>query len=71
MTLDEALDMLMRGETTEQYKKRKARIRRLANERDELMDAIQVLSEEPVDHEKVAKKSKRLEKVLQMIEELK
>lgn len=67
MRLDQAIDAIMRGETSEQYKKRQARLRRLANERDDLMDAIEVLGDDP----RAEKKKARLEKVLKMIEELK
>ena len=67
MTIDQAIEMIMRGETPEQYKKRMAKIRRLANERDALEDAIDVLGDDP----KAEKKRERLEKVLQMIDELK
>lgn len=66
-TLDEAIDMIMRGETAEQYEKRIKRIRRLANEREALEDAIEVLGNDP----RADKKRKRLEKVYAMIEELK
>ena len=67
MTMEQAVEMIMRGETAEQYKKRIARIRRLANERDDLEDAIDVLGDDP----RAIKKQKRLEKVLTMIDELK
>lgn len=75
MTIAEALEAIDRGETAEQYKKRIARIRRLANERDDLIDAIEVLSDGRYgDTEKykdrVEKKQKRLAKVLAMIDEL-
>ena len=59
MTLYEALDMIERGETPEQYKKRLARLRRLANERDWLILEIDVLSDDP----RADKKRKRLDKV--------
>ena len=67
MTLDEQIDAIIRGETPEEYKKRITRIRRLANERDELIDAIGVLG----DDERAKKKEKRLTKVLSEIESLK
>lgn len=67
MNLEQAIEAIMRGETSEQYKKRQARLRRLANERDDLMDAIEVLGDDP----RAEKKKARLEKVLKMIEELK
>ena len=67
MTLDEQIDAIIRGETPEEYKKRLARIRRLSNERDELIDAIEVLG----DDERAKKKEKRLTKVLSEIELLK
>ena len=66
MTLYEALDMIDHGETSEQYKKRIAKIRRYANERDALQDAIEVLQGD----ERQAKKIKRLKKVEQILAEL-
>ena len=70
MTLAEALYAIQRGETPEQYAKRLARIRRLANERDDLEASLTVLSE-PGDAEKREKKQKRLAKVLAEIERIK
>lgn len=67
MNIQQHIEAIMRGETSEQYKKRQARIRRLANERDDLMDAIEVLGSDP----RAEKKRARLEKVLSMIEGLK
>ena len=67
VTLAEALELMIRGETEEQYKKRIAKIRRLANERDNLIDAIEVLGDDP----RVEKKKIRLDKVVKMIEQLK
>lgn len=66
MTLEQAIEMVFRSETPEQYKKRIARIKRLANERDDLMDAIEVLG----DDLRAKRKRKRLAKVIQMIEHL-
>lgn len=74
MTIDEAIDMITRGETPEQYKKRTARIRRLANERDDLEDSIQVLKEygnSEKDAQKLEKKQARLAKVLEELERIK
>ena len=68
MTFAEAFETLMRGETFEDYEKRKKRIHRLANERDALMDALAVLSE--ADGDRYYKKQKRLSKVLEEIERL-
>ena len=70
VTLTEAFDMINRGETAEQYKARQAKLRRLANERDSLEDALEILTE-PGDADKRAKKEKRLAKVLEEIERLK
>lgn len=67
MTLYETLDMIQRGETPEQYRKRIAKIRRYANERDALQDTIEVLQGD----ERQAKKINRLKKVEQILEELK
>ncbi len=69
MTLKQALDAIDHGETPEQYEKRMKRIRRLANERDALIDAISVLEEEPRDP-RVDKKKERLYKVQVMLEQL-
>lgn len=66
MTIGQAIEAIMRGETEEQYRKRIKKIRRLANERDDLMDAIDVLGDDPRAEQKKA----RLAKVNQMIEEL-
>lgn len=66
MTFEQCMDAVMRGETSEQYKKRLARIKRLANERDDLEDAIEILGEDP----RAEKKRQRLNKVLKMIEAL-
>jgi hypothetical protein len=70
LTLAQALDALSHGETSEQYMKRMRRIRRLANERDDLMDWLEV-NDTPEDAEVAAKKRERLNKVLTMIDELK
>lgn len=66
MTIDQAIEMIMRGETAEQYKKRMAKIRRYANERDELEDAIEILGDDP----RAQKKRARLEKVNKVLQEL-
>lgn len=71
MTLAQALEAIARGETPEQYAKRLRRIRRLANERDDLMDWISVFDDSPEDAPIVKKKRDRLDRVLAMIEELK
>ena len=70
MKLCEALEMIQRGETTEEYKKRVARIRRLANERDDLEASLTVLTG-PDDEPKASKKRARLKKVLEQREALK
>lgn len=64
-TIGEALEMINRGETPEQYRKRKARLRKLTEERDFLEDGIELLGDDP----RAEKKRKRLEKVKKMIEE--
>ena len=66
MTIGQAIESIMHGETEEQYKKRIKKIRRLANERDDLIDAIDVLGDDP----RAEKKKSRLAKVNQMIREL-
>ena len=58
MILAEALEMIKRGETPEQYEKRVKRIKRLANERERLEDS------------RLEKQRKRLVKVREMIKEL-
>lgn len=72
MTLKEAFEMIERGETPEAYEKRCKKIRRLANERDDLEDAISVLADgnHERDKERLETKKKRLEKVLKQIDEL-
>ena len=72
-TIDQALEMISRGETPEQYEKRVKRIRRLANEREDLQDAIDVLKEFgdcENDMVRLQKKEKRLGKVNKMMEDL-
>lgn len=72
-TIDQALEMISRGEDPDQYEKRIKRIRRLVNERDDLQDAIDVLKEFgdcKKDMVRLRKKEKRLEKVLKMMEDL-
>ena len=66
LSLNQAIDAIMRGATSEEYKKRQDKIRRLANERDDLIDAIEVLGDDP----RAEKKKVRLEKVLKMIDNL-
>lgn len=66
MTLSEAFDMIGRGETPEEYKKRIQRIRRLANERDALQDAIEILGDDP----RAERKRARLQKVEQELTKL-
>lgn len=70
MTIDEAIDMITRGETPEQYKKRTARIRRLANERDDLEDSIQVLKEYGDSEKDMLKLKKKQERLIKVLEEL-
>ena len=67
MTITQIFDMIDRGETQEQYMRRIARIKRLANERDDLIDAIDVLG----DDARADRKKRRLKKVMQMIADLK
>lgn len=67
MTLQQACEMFARGETPEEYERRIKRLRRLANERDDLEDAIEVLKGDP----RAKTKQKRLAKVLAEIEQIK
>ena len=69
LTIDQAIDAIMHGEDSEQYAKRMKKIRRLSEERDSLHDKI-LLFDRPNEAEKRAKCEKRLQKVLQMIDEL-
>lgn len=70
MTIGEALQMIARGETPEQYEKRIKRICMLADERDRLNDSIEILKYDPEDAERLAKKQKRLVKVLSELQRL-
>ena len=70
MTIYDRLEMVITGETEEQFKKRVARIRRLSNERCDLEDAIEILSEDPEDAPRLKKKQARLKKVIAEIESL-
>lgn len=63
MNLAEAFEMIERGETPDQYKKRNAKLRKLANERDSLEDAISVLGDDP----RATKKRERLAEVERQI----
>lgn len=66
LTLNQFIEATLRGETEKEYKKRVAKIRRLANERDDLIDSIEVLGDDP----RADKKKARLERVEKMIEGL-
>lgn len=73
VTIGEFVDMVMRGETSEQYEKRIKRIRRLSNEKYDLLDGIQVLEESgncEKDYTNLQKKRTRLAKVEKMLGEL-
>ena len=70
MTIEQFVDACMRGETTEQYYKRQRKLKRYIEERDFLVDAIAILTEE-ADREKREKKQKRLATVEKQIELLK
>ena len=70
MTIGQAFEMIARGETPERYETRMRKLRRYCNERDELQDALSVLTE-PEDQGKAQKKRSRLEKVCQIIESIK
>lgn len=69
MTIGTALEMIARGETPEQYASRINKIRRYARERDDLEDALSVLTD-PADAEKREKKLKRLAVVNEKISQL-
>lgn len=67
MTITQILDMINRGETQEQYMRRIARIKKLSGERDDLIDAIDVLG----DDARADRKKRWLKKVMRMIADLK
>lgn len=67
LTLAQAFEAIERGETSEEYSKRIAKLQRLLVERDFLQDAIEVLTGDP----RVEKKQKRLSVVLAQIDALK
>ena len=71
LTMVEFFEMIERGETPDQYEKRLRKIRRLVNERDQLMDWISVFDDDIEEQTMIEKKRNRLNKVLAMIEELK
>lgn len=66
-TLIEYLDMIQRGESEEEYIKRKNRLHKLSTEMYDLEDAISVLGDDP----RSIKKKARLEKIKIQIEKLK
>lgn len=75
MTLAEALEMIHRGETPEQYEKRVRKIRRLSEELFELRDALDILEDESLprtekDIRRAAEKRARMQKVKEMLERL-
>ena len=67
MTIYEALTMIECGETPKEYKKLINKLRKLYDEMYWLIDAIDVLGDDP----RAEKKKKRLDKVLETIESLK
>ena len=70
LTLGQALEAISRGETAEQYKRRRARLTKLTIERDCLEDALEILIL-PEDAPRAEQKKKRLQKVQAEIERLK
>lgn len=70
MNIVEAFDMIERGETPEQYKKRIAKIRRYTNEKYDLLDSISVLDGDIDYVQKLEKKKARLKKVEEKLLEL-
>ena len=70
MTIEQFVDACMRGETTEQYYKRQRKLKKYIEERDFLIDAIEILTDE-TDKAKREKKQKRLATVKKQIELLK
>lgn len=66
MTIYEALEMIDRGETPEEYEKRVKKIRKYSKEKEDLEDAIEVLGDDP----RVIKRKKRLAKVNELLEKL-
>lgn len=72
LNLDQQIKCIVLGISQEEYKKKFARLRRLTNEKFDLIDGIEVLEVNPTEEEKkwLDKKQKRLVKVEQMISEL-
>ena len=66
MRIHEALDMIYRRETQEQYEQRIVKLRRLVNERETLEDAVDVLGDDP----RSVNKRKRLQVVYEEIRKL-
>lgn len=71
MTLNDVFEMIDRNETPDQFKARRQKLRRYANERDDLIDAIDVLKNDVDRVDQFNKKIARLKKVESMINELK
>ena len=69
-TIEEAFEMIQRGESPEQYERRVRRLRRLCNERDDLEDALEVLDGDERYKDRIIKKERRLQKVLAEISAL-
>lgn len=70
MNISEAFEMIERGETPEEYKKRIAKIRRYTNEKYDLLDSISVLDGDINYVQKLEKKKARLKKVEEKLLEL-
>ncbi len=73
MTSKEFFEAIKRKETPEEYKKRKQKLRKLCNKRDELEDMISVLADdtEPKLVDKRTKAEMMLKRVEEEIKELK
>ena len=70
MNIDQAVEMIVRGETEAEYKKRIAKLRKLSIERDFLEDAIELLKDSDRYADITEKRQRRLERVNAQIEAL-
>lgn len=71
LTINQKIDAIVQGVSTEEYSKRLSRLRRLGNERLELMDSLDVLKGDANYITVYEKKKKRLLKVNKMISDIK
>lgn len=67
VTSKEFFEAIQRGETPEEYKKRKMKLRKLCNKRDELEDMISVLADDT--EPRLVNKRTTAEMMLKRVEE--